>query len=199
MSAQAELMNRATALAEAVKLLRAALHSGVWQRMTDYTDGPGTSRLDGLGATGHGPVADPTAMAALGRNRSMAGSHRTELDQAMAEAATALGRALRLAGLYPARDAHALVVLAKGEPGCESCARTTGPAGTPRYEPIHPKLLHRTDVAGRLDRPLHLCRWCYDRTVLWDRLPVVAELELHHAGRRVPWPADVARPAEASA
>src|SRR3954471_12522766 len=98
MSAQAELMNRAAALSEAVKLLRIALHSGVWQRMTDYSDGPGTSRFDELGGISHGPVADPTAVAALGRNRSMAGSHRTELDQAMTEAATALGRALRLAG-----------------------------------------------------------------------------------------------------
>jgi hypothetical protein len=198
MSAQAELMNRTAALAEAVKLLRVALHSGVWQRMTDFADGPATSRLEGIGGMG-GSVSDPTAVAALRRNRSMAGSHRTELDQAVADATVALGRALRLAGLYPARDAHQLVVLAKGEPGCESCARTKGPAGTPRFELIHPKLMRRTNVAGRLARPLYLCRWCYDHTELWDRLPTIDELELRHSGRRVPWPDDVPRPTEATA
>jgi hypothetical protein len=198
MSAQAQLMSRVAGMAEAVTLLRGALRSGAWQRMTDYADGPPTSRLDALGGTG-GSVADPTALAALGRGRSMATSHRTELDHALTEATAALARAVRLVGLYPERDGHALVVLSKGEPGCESCATTIGPAGTPRWEPIYSKLLRRTTVDGRLGRPAYLCRWCYDRVALWDRLPTQAELTLHHAGRRVPWPSDVARPTEATA
>jgi hypothetical protein len=198
MSAQAQLMSRMTGMAEAITAVRAALRSGAWQRMTDYADGPPTARLDGLGGLGQA-VSDPTALAALGRGRSMATTHRTELDAALTDAAVALARAVRLVGLYPERDAHSLVVLAKGEPGCENCATTIGPAGTPRWEPIYSKLLRRTSVDGRLDRPAYLCRWCYDRVILWDRLPTKAELLAHHDGRRVPWPSDVPRPTEATA
>jgi hypothetical protein len=192
MSAQAELMIRTSGLADAVRVLRAALHSGVWQRMTDYADGPATARLDGI--THSGVLADPTAVAALSRNRSMAGNHRVEFDRAMTEAAAALGRAIGLAALYPQRDAHELLTLAKGEPGCDNCAQTTGPSGQPRWEPVKSNLARRTDVDGRLPRAVHLCRWCYDHVILWERLPTVAELELRHSGRRVPWPADVPRP-----
>lgn len=194
MSAQAELMGRATGLADAVRVLRDALHSGVWQRMTDYADGPATARFDGIGHGG--ALADPTATAALSRNRSMAGSHRVEFDRALTDATAALSRALCLAALYPQRDAHELLTLAKGEPGCDNCAQTTGPAGTPRWEPIKSNLARRTDVDGRLPRAVHLCRWCYDHVILWDRLPTIAELELRHSGRRVPWPDDVPRPTE---
>lgn len=194
MSAQSELMSRVNGLSEAVKVLRTALHAGVWQRMTDYADGAPSGRLDSLGSGGG--VSDPTAVAALGRNRSMAGSHRHEFDQALNDASAALGRALRLAALYPSRDVHALITLAKGDPGCESCSRTTGPSGLPRWEPVRSNLSRRTAVGGRLARPVYLCRWCYDAVALWDRLPTVEELTLRHSGRRVPWPADVPRPVE---
>lgn len=194
MSAQAELMMRTSGLADAVRVLRDALHSGVWQRMTDYADGPATARLDGLGHGGG--VADPTAVAALSRNRSMAGNHRIEFEIAMNDARIALARAIALAALYPHRDAHELLTLAKGSPGCDNCAQTTGPSGQPRWEPIKANLARRTDVDGRLPRAVHLCRWCYDHVILWDRLPTIAELELHHSGRRVPWPDDVPRPTE---
>jgi hypothetical protein len=194
MSAQAELTMKVNGLAEAVKVLRTALHAGVWQRMTDYSDGPATARFDG--GTNGGAVADPTALAALARNRSMAGQHRIEFDRAVADAGAALSRALRLAALYPIRDAHALVNLAKGEPGCESCVRIPGHGGQPRWEPIKSNLAGRTTVGDRLPRPMHLCRWCYDAVILWGRLPTGLELELRHSGRRVPWPADVERPKE---
>jgi hypothetical protein len=196
MSTQSDLMDRVATMEADVKHLRAALHSGVWQRMGDYADGPPTSRPDGMGGYGGG-FADPTAVAALGRNRSMATQHRLDLHAAMVDIAEALHRALLLAGLYPARDTAELLTLAKGDPGCESCARTTGPTGAKRWEPIKANLRGRTSVDERLPRALFLCRWCYDAVLAWDRLPTVDELELHHAGRRVPWPADVARPIEA--
>ena len=190
-------MGRATALGEAVTLLRAALVSGVWQRMTDYADGPATRPLDAPARNG-GAISDPTATAALRTTAAMGANHRLEFEMALNDARHALRRALAIAALYPARDAHALVTLAKGDPGCENCARTKGPSGAPRFELVHPKLLARTTVGGRLARPLYLCRWCYDRVILWDRLPTTAELTAHHNGRRVPWPADVPRPQEAA-
>lgn len=86
MSVQAQLISRTNELAEAVTCLRVALHSGVWQRMTDQADGSAPTPFDAV---------------ARGRACSMAGAHRLELDHAMRAAADALGRAVRLAALYP--------------------------------------------------------------------------------------------------
>lgn len=193
MTAQADLMERVTRMGTEVAALKRHLHSGAWQRMNDYADGPPTTRFDAAGF-GSG-ISDPTARLALSRNRSMAAAHMDEFFAAMDDALAALGRAVRLAALYPERDPADLLILAKGDPGCESCARTQGPRGK-RWEPIDPQLSGRTTVAGRLARPVYLCAWCYRRVLLWERLPTIEELELRHSGKRVPWPADVPRPKE---
>lgn len=193
MTAQADLMARLAGLVESTKTIKAAVHSGAWQRMADYADGPGTVRFDGMSGLGTG-VSDPTARAALDRVRSIANTHQGDLVKLLAEAETALGRAAALVGLYPVRDTGELLTLAKGEPGCENCARIAGPRGPRRWEPIKPTLTNRTTVGGRLPKALYLCQWCYLRVLVWDRVPTEDELEMHHAGRRVPWPADVPQP-----
>jgi hypothetical protein len=193
-SVQRELIDMLDGLAGAVAEIRAALVAGAWQRMGDYAEGPPSSRLDA--GPGGGGISDPTARAALSRSRFLAHSHQETFRAALTEASRGLSRASAVAALYPAIDPSAVLTLAKGDPGCESCSRVDGPRG-PRWEPTHPKLSGRTDVAGRLARARHLCSWCYDKVLAWDRLPTREELELHHQGRRVPWPADVARPKEA--
>lgn len=80
------------------------------------------------------------------------------------------------------------------EPGCASCARIEGDHGGVRWEPTDVRFKVPTDVAGVLDEPMFLCRWCYDAVERWGRLPSTNELERHHRGERVPWPSDVPRP-----
>jgi hypothetical protein len=71
-----------------------------------------------------------------------------------------------------------------GAPGCSNCARTESAPGVPRWVP--PRTKEPTDVAGLLDAPRLLCRWCYDHVVATEGMvPNLEELEQHHDGKRV--------------
>lgn len=85
---------------------------------------------------------------------------------------------------------------AKPDPGCESCVRTTGVAGAPRWEPPRSDLANPTTCGGRLETAMWLCDWCYGCVAKWGRIPTLKEVERHHRGERVAWPADVAKPKE---
>lgn len=78
--------------------------------------------------------------------------------------------------------------------GCGNCARVEGANGGPRWEPADTRNPHPTTAGGALAEPMVLCSWCRNRLDLWGRLPSERELERHHRGDRVPWPADVPRP-----
>lgn len=123
------------------------------------------------------------------------------LDEALKAAAVATNKAWEIICRYPpphrATDADRLALgrsKASDEPGCESCARTTSPAGGPRWEPPRSGQAQPTFVGGRLEDPMLLCEWCYSCVRRWGRLPSVTEVEKHHRGDIVPWPADVRKP-----
>lgn len=123
------------------------------------------------------------------------------LDRHLKAAATAVGALWEIIGRYPpphrATDADRLAlgrVNGTPEPGCENCARITSPAGGPRWEPPRPGMTQATTVGDRLDTPKLLCEWCYGCVRRWGRLPSENELERHHRGDIVGWPADVERP-----
>ena len=78
-------------------------------------------------------------------------------------------------------------------PGCVNCARIEGPRGGVRWEPVDTRHPNATTVGDRLPESVMLCSWCYDAVAKWGRLPSVSELEKHHRGEKVPWPADVPR------
>jgi hypothetical protein len=124
-----------------------------------------------------------------------------ELNKAIDAAARAATKAMEIVDRYPMAhratdiDQAALGRLnARDASWCESCARTTGPAGGARCEPPRAALAGPTNVGGRLDPPQLLCDWCYQAVRRWGRVPTVDELERHHRGQIVAWPADVRRP-----
>lgn len=124
-----------------------------------------------------------------------------DLDATLKHASVAITKAWEIVGRYPpphrANDADRVALgkaNARPEPGCESCARTESAAGGPRWEPPRSGQANATTVGGRLAEPKLLCEWCYQCVRRWGRLPTVAELERHHRGEIVPWPADVKRP-----
>lgn len=174
-----------------------ALDTGLLARITDNVFGPPATRWDGTHPAGGG--GDPTAAAALaGRGTDRAGIARTELVRAVLRARAAVRAARQIADRFPETRPGDTAALARlndrAEPGCESCARTTGPSGGPRWEPIDSRLAGPTTVAGRLPAAVWLCVWCTDSVRRWGRLPTPAELAAHHDGRRVRWPTDVPRP-----
>lgn len=198
MTSNRETFELACSLREAADSLRAALYTGVLQRMADAEGGLTAARFEALGsASGHG---DTTASWAL-RGTGMAAGHRGELANALGAARAALERAVAVAALYPPphaaddTDRAALARINGREPCCQNCAHVRAADGTPRWEPIDSRLQEATTVGGRLAEPMLLCVWCVERTRAWCRLPTVAELERHHAGQRVPWPDDVERSA----
>jgi hypothetical protein len=148
-----------------------------------------------------GGVSDPTALGAERRSKDVARQHLAEMERCLRKVTSAVRRLQQIAACYPeARVAndedrrHLERLNGTRADGCASCARLSAADGLPRWEPADSRRNGPTDVSGRLSEPLWLCRWCVDRVELWGRLPTPAELGTHHAGQRVPWPADVARP-----
>lgn len=142
----------------------------------------------------------PTGTPPPGTGRTDRAQHdERDLDACVTGAAQAINRAWSIIGNYPpahAANATERAALGLGDgPWCASCARTEGPDGAPRREPIRSDLARPTDVAGRLPEPMWLCRWCYQCVIDWGRTPTPAEVERHHTHGRIPWPADVERPA----
>jgi hypothetical protein len=124
-----------------------------------------------------------------------------DLDKALKAASVEVTKAWEILARYPpAHRATDSDLLALGranrrqDPGCESCARTTSPAGGKRWEPPRAGQAQPTFVGGRLDEPMLLCEWCYQCVRRWGRLPSGGELERHHRGDIVSWPHDVPRP-----
>lgn len=190
-----ELRAMADAAVRLAVVVRAAVDHGVVDRMAERA-GPAMG-AGGSGPRPRGAYGDPTAAAAL-RNRDVADPaalDRLALGALVHAAASALRRAERLCERYPVATEPALALggANSAAPGCTSCARLPGARGR-RWEPPDGRLAGPTTVGGRLEAPTWLCVWCVERLRSWGRLPTVDELDRHHAGRRVPWPADIPQP-----
>jgi hypothetical protein len=162
-------------------------------------DAQGGIRAKAWDTNGGSARHDATFAGAMMGDQAVHDEHA--LDAALKAAAVALGKAWEIVGRYPpphrATDADLLALgRANGsaEPCCQSCSRIVSPAGGPRWEPPRPGMAQPTFVGGRLEEPKLLCEWCYQCVRRWGRLPSVTELERHHRGEIVPWPADVRRP-----
>jgi hypothetical protein len=182
--------------------LAALVHHGVLQRMAEAAPGVSVGRFDRPLVSGGRTVADPTATAALAGVDDLAALHRSELERTLAAVRTRLRRCIDIARMYPeprAADVADRAALARlnrmDERGCESCSRTTGPDNDPRFQPIYSRLSAPVLVDTEAGVTMWLCEWCWGAHRRWGRLPTLAELERHHAGQRVDWPADVPRPA----
>jgi len=188
---------------DAITDLAGHFHHGVLQRMAEAAPGASVGRFDRPVVAGGRTVADPTATAALAGVDDLPALHRSELERALGAVRTRLRRCIDIAHLYPepreadVADRAALARLngCVDERGCESCARTTGPANAPRFQPIYSRLSAPVLVDTDTGLTMWLCEWCWGAHRRWGRLPTLAELERHHAGQRVDWPADVPRPA----
>jgi hypothetical protein len=156
-------------------------------RMTDARNGqPRAARYDGDKVTASG-TSDPTANAAL--QPDPAATDLARLDACLDVARRSLIRAADILRQWTPRhptDLERHRMATTNEPHCESCARTEAAKGVPRWEP--PLTVERTTVAGTLNEPQWLCRWCYDHTTRTGVRPTVDELEQHHEGRRVRCP-----------
>ena len=121
-----------------------------------------------------------------------------DLDRALKAAAVELTKATAILHRYPVptrvSQRHRRDLGLVQEPGCESCARTTGPAGGPRWVAPRSDIRRPTTVGDRLPVPMLLCVWCYGCVRRWERLPRIEELELYHRTGSVPWPNDVQAP-----
>ena len=190
----------AQAVASRADLLARALdtvtnHTTVMGRIRDAQ---GNLRAKAFDATGRGTQRHDATFGSMG---DQAVTDERHLDEAIKAASTAVNRAWEIIARYPAphraTDADRLALgraNGRAEPGCENCARTTSPAGGPRWEPPRAGMAHPTFCGDRLEKPMLLCEWCYQCVRRWGRVPSVAELEAHHRGDMVPWPADVKRP-----
>lgn len=144
-------------------------------------------------------VADPTAA----MRPDVAARDVRKLDRALEGIEVYLRDAEAVLDTYgPARKANELDRLALARlniapmPGCNNCARINDSKGVPRWEPADSRNPEPTTAGGKLDEAQVLCSWCRNRLDLWGRLPSERELERHHRGDRVPWPADVPRPSD---
>jgi hypothetical protein len=197
MTANHETMQLAAALHNSVSALQTALFGGVLQRMDEAARGLRASRFDAV--TSRGGHSDATAGVALAET-DLAVTHRAEVDERLWAARGTLGVLEHLFALYPpprvadAADRAALERLNGREPCCQNCARTRRSDGEPRWVPVDTRLTEATTVGGRLPEALLLCVWCVEKVRAWGRAPNIDELERHHAGQRVDWPPDVARP-----
>lgn len=193
-----ELSSLANRAADALNLLCMDLAHGLADRIWEAEQGVSASSWDA--GHGAGSYADPTATAAL-RGPDVARRDRVELERLLRRIVSAAVRASDVAAAYPAVHiaddrSRALLERMNGvrAQGCESCARLRTADGLPRWEPTDVRRDGPTTVFGRLSAPMWLCSWCADRVQSWGRLPMPGELEAHHAGKRVSWPADVTRP-----
>lgn len=170
------------------------------EQMRQADPGPTAMRFDRPIVASSG-TSDPTSRAALGPHDRLAGQLAT-FDRLLVRITTVANQMeLMLLGHQAPRHANDGDRLAlqrentRPEPGCENCARTEVAKGRARWEPPDPRRSGPTTVGGRLVEPMVLCSWCVDKTGIWDRLPTEKELQLHHDGRKVPWPKDVRKPA----
>lgn len=168
-------------------------------RMRDAQGGTQAQRFD---AQRSAPtVPDPTYAAAV-RGVDPATKDLGDLERICNQMVALVESAWDIVGRYPpprsATEADRLALArdnAVARDGCENCSRIEGERGGPRWSPVHSELRGPTDVGGRLAEHRLLCRWCYGRVAEWGRLPSPSELQRHHRGQKVPWPADVPRPA----
>lgn len=178
--------------------------TGNLQRLHDMQAGLRAANYDAdTGGVRSGPGhGDPTGEAAV-TNIDVPGRDLHRGDMLLARISRDVAELRRLYSAYgpprAAGEAERAALARKndrGEPGCDSCARTEVAKGVPRWVAPDPKWKAPTDMDGRLAKPMWLCRWCYDRVGLWGRLPSVAELELLHekGPRAVGWPKDVPHP-----
>lgn len=146
-------------------------------------------------SSGVGTYADPTANAALSGNATV--RDLQNFDRMLGRAHADLTAVVRLTQGYRSAEVARTVEAepVSDIPHCELCARICDTNGRRRWEPVHSHLSAPTTVNDRLAKPLWLCRWCYETTLRWGRAPTERELQVHHSGRRVPWPNDVERPA----
>jgi hypothetical protein len=138
-------------------LLQRVEHAGC-----DLTATPtDTDRVTGTG------VSDPTAATVIHlRDEPNRDLHRlyTEFDTIR----QAVERIEQITDRYPPAGQVAAVVVDLG-PSCRSCQRLNHRA------PVH----RTTTLAGLLDEPTPLCRWCYDFTARHRLLPPRAVLRHH--------------------
>ena len=187
------LTEAAVALATEV---RREMATGTLGRLGEHAAGPGPG-VNGARRP-RGAYSDPTATAALNGSGDPALEQRAELERLMVRAVASLRlvRELCARNPVPAPADRAGVGLSPSVgASCESCARLPGPGPRGRrWEPPDSRLVGATDVGGRLESRRYLCVWCHEKVRAWGRLPSPDELEAHHAGRRVAWPADVPAP-----
>jgi len=125
---------------------------------------------------------DPTGEAAIRFDRAHQHRRRIEaITNRMHNFAVELESILVAYTPRPATAADRAKVERDNDPGCHSCSRLEVSPGQPRWEPVHVT----GTVAGNLDEPQALCRWCYDHVRSTGRLPHVPELQDHHDGKKV--------------
>jgi hypothetical protein len=175
------------------KILDTVEHgSTVMGRMRELQGNLRARSYEGPGST----MRHDTVFAGMKPDQAVADER--DLDKALKAAAVELTKATVILNRYPtpkrvsARQRRDLGLVT--EPGCESCARTEGPAGGPRWVAPHPKIRRPSTVGGRLPVAMLLCRWCWECVSRWGRLPTTEEIELYHRTGRVPWPNDVRSP-----
>lgn len=143
-----------------------------------------TTVVDDRGVPMPGTV-DPTGEAAIHPDRAAA--DHAELVRHVATLERHATTVADLLGRYDARtptDKERRDAERAHDPGCASCARIPHPStGGPRWEP--PVTTQPTDANGNLAQPQWLCWWCRRWVLDTGRLPTVAELADHHAGKPV--------------
>ena len=172
------------------KLLDAVEHgSTVMGRMRELQGNLRARSYEGPGST----MRHDTVYAGMKPDQAV--NDERDLDRALKAAAVELTKAATILGRYPVPTRisvrHRRDLGLVEEPGCESCARTAGPAGGKRWVAPHPSIRRPTTVGDRLPAPILLCRWCYECVRHWGRLPAIEEIELYHRTGRVPWPNDI--------
>jgi hypothetical protein len=156
------------------------LASGLGDRIEAAKRGVPAHRYE---AQGRGSMGDPTSAAAMGKP-DRATTDGAQLEMAVRRAMNAMQRALEIADWYS--PPAPLVEAMAGEQGCDSCWRTYVSEGVRRWSP---PFVVSSYVSGVLHEPKALCSWCYKFTAKVGRLPTTNELERHHSGLKIMFPA----------